>query len=167
MLKEKNVKATFFVTGDFVNRFSSLLVRIYQDGHLICNHSYHHKAINSMSESEIKADLERLEMAYFDKIGVKMPMIFRPPEGQFDEKSLKTLAKLGYKTIFWSVAHVDWKSSNDNGFDNVKRNLHDGAVILLHTVNEDNYQNLGKIIDYIKEQGYELSTVDKIEKKVS
>ena len=80
---------------------------------------------------------------------------------------MKTLAKLGYKTIFWSIAHVDWKSSNDNGFDNVKRNLHDGAVILLHTVNEDNYQNLGKIIDYIKEQGYELSTVDKIEKKVS
>ena len=162
ILKAKNVKATFFVTGDFVNRFSSLLVRMYEDGHLICNHSYRHKSINLMSESELKSDLERLETAYFNKIGVKMAKIFRPPEGQFDEKSLKMLANLGYKTIFWSIAHVDWKNSKDQSYQNVVDNLHDGAIILLHTVNEDNYQNLGKIIDHIRLNGYELATVDEI-----
>lgn len=162
ILKAENVRATFFVTGDFVKRFSSLLVRIYEDGHLICNHSYSHKAINKVSESELKTDLERLESAYFEQIGVKMAKIFRPPEGQFDEKSMKMLNKLGYKTIFWSIAHVDWKTSKDNCLQNVMDNLHDGAIILLHTVNEENYQNLPQIIDFIRKNGYKLSTVDEI-----
>ena len=162
ILKKENVKATFFVTGDFVKRFSSLLVRMYEDGHLICNHSYSHKTINSLSTEELSNDLTKLENAYFDKIGVKMAKIFRPPEGQFDEKSLKSLKKMGYKTIFWSIAHVDWKNSNIKSYDNIVNNLHDGAIILLHTVNEDNYQNLSKIINYIKNNGYELATVDKI-----
>ncbi len=162
ILKAENVRATFFVTGDFVKRFSSLLVRIYEDGHLICNHSYSHKTINKVSESELKTDLERLESAYFEQIGVKMAKIFRPPEGQFDEKSMKILNKLGYKTIFWSIAHVDWKTSKDNCLQNVIDNLHDGAIILLHTVNEENYQNLPQIIDFIRKNGYKLSTVDEI-----
>jgi len=162
ILKEENVKATFFVTGDFVKRFSSLLVRIYEDGHLICNHSYSHRPINKLSASELEADLLKLENAYFDVIGSKMTKIFRPPEGQFDEKSLNTLSKLGYKTVFWSIAHVDWKNSKDNSYKNVVDNLHDGAIILLHTVNQDNYQNLSNIIKVIRENGYELSTVDKI-----
>ena len=162
ILKAENVKATFFVTGDFVSRFSSLLVRIYEEGHLICNHSYSHKKINLLSENELIEDLTKLENAYFDKTGAKMQKIFRPPEGQFDEKSLKTLGKLGYKTVFWSIAHVDWKNSNMKCYDNIVDNLHDGAIILLHTVNEDNYQNLSKIINYIKQSGYELTTVDKI-----
>lgn len=162
ILKAENVKATFFVTGDFIRRFSSLLVRMYEDGHLICNHSYSHKTINRMSEDEIKTDLERLEMAYFEQFGVKMAKIFRPPEGQFDQKSMNILDKLGYKTIFWSIAHVDWKTSKDSSLQNVANNLHDGAIILLHTVNEDNYQNLSKIIDLIRKNGYKLATVDEI-----
>ena len=162
VLKSENVKATFFVTGDFVERFSSLLVRIYEEGHLICNHSYGHKCINTLNEDQLKEELEKLELAYYKKIGVKMPKIFRPPEGQFDEKSMKNMKKLGYKTVFWSIAHVDWKKSNDSSFDNVANNLHDGAIILLHTVNEDNYKNLPKIIEFIREKGYEFSTVDKI-----
>lgn len=168
ILKEENVKATFFVTGDFVRRFSSLLVRIHEEGHLICNHSYSHRNINSLSNSELERDLTKLENAYYDVIGVKMAKIFRPPEGQFDEKSLKFLSKLGYKTIFWSIAHVDWKNSKDNSYKNIVDNIHDGAVVLLHTVNEDNYQNLSNIIKFIRDNGYELATVDKIkQKKVS
>ena len=162
ILKAENVKATFFVTGDFVKRFSSHLVRIKEEGHLICNHSYSHRSINKLSNSQLQDDLVKLENEYFEVIGSKMPKIFRPPEGQFDEKSLNLLAKLGYKTIFWSFAHVDWKKSNDNSYKNIVDNLHGGAIILLHTVNEDNCLNLSKIIKYIRENGYELSTVDKI-----
>lgn len=162
ILKEENVQASFFVTGDFVKRFSPILKRIYDDHHLICNHSYAHKAINLMSEAEIRNDLEKLEMSYFDEIGQKMVKIFRPPEGQFDEKSLKILCKLGYKTIFWSIAHVDWKASNDDALSSVINNLHDGAIILLHTVNTNNYENLRAIINHVRGLGYQFATVDEI-----
>ena len=162
ILKEEKVTATFFVTGDFCKRYSDKLRRIYEDGHLICNHSYAHENITKMSKKQIKDDLEKLENLYFDEIGDKMVKIFRPPEGQFDEKSMNTLQKLGYKTIFWSIAHVDWKKSKSNAFQNVSKNLHDGAIILLHTVNQNNYECLSDIIKEIRKQGYEFSTVDKI-----
>ena len=162
VLKQEKVTATFFVTGDFCKRFEDKLMNIYKDGHLICNHSYSHSNITKMSENQIYDDLKKLETLYYDKIGSKMTKIFRPPEGQFDEKSMEILKKLGYKTIFWSIAHVDWKQNNNDAFKNVLKNLHGGAIILLHTVNKNNYECLSNIINEIRNQGYEFSTVDKI-----
>ena len=88
---------------------------------------------------------------------------FRPPEGLFNKTSLNYIKQLGYNTIFWSVAYKDWDTNNQNGMDkavnSVIKNLHNGAIILLHSVSKDNVKALPVIIDKIKEEGYEIKTL--------
>ena len=162
VLREKKVQATFFVTGDFVNRFTPLLEEIINDGHLVGNHSYSHKAIDTMSEEQLLNDLKRLEEFYYEKTNSVLGKIFRPPEGRFDEESLKWLKNAGYKTFFWSVALVDWDDKAINSYKGVMDNLHDGAIILLHSVSRSNADDLGKIIDDIRQQGYEFHLLTEI-----
>lgn len=162
-LKEKDVKASFFITGDFVKRFSDLTYRMRLEGHVMCNHSYSHKKIQTLSKKELKEDLEKLNNAYFDLTGYQLARYFRPPEGEFTKDALKNVQELGYKTVFWSIAYCDWDSSHqasvDKAIKSVIDNLHNGAIILLHSVSKTNSLALGEIIDEIKNQGYSFRTV--------
>ncbi len=162
-LKEKNVKASFFITGDFVKRFPELTKRIVDEGHIACNHSYSHKKITTLSKVELENDLHKLEDSFYELTQTKMPLYFRPPEGNFDQKSLNYLKEMGYKTIFWSIAYVDWNTKKQNGADycvkTIMDNLHDGAIILMHSVSISNAEALPTIIDKITLEGYQFKTV--------
>ncbi len=162
-LRCKNVTASFFVTGDFVKRFPELVVRMTNDGHIVCNHSYSHKKIQTLSKNELKDDLEKLENAYFELTGKTMPKYFRPPEGEFTKESLLNVKNLGYKTIFWSIAYKDWDVRNQKAkelaIDSVLNNLHLGAIILLHSVSKTNSEILGTLIEKISDEGYTFKTV--------
>lgn len=165
-LKDKKVKATFFVTGDFVNRFSDLTKRMVEEGHIVANHSYSHKTINSESKEELENDLKKLEDSFQKVTGTEMVKVFRPPKGEFDRNSLLTLKELGYKTVFWSIAFEDWSEKHQRGkeysYNSVINNLHNGAIILMHTVSKSNREALPEIIDEIISQGYEFSTVTEL-----
>lgn len=162
-LKEKNVKASFFITGDFVKRFSEVTKQMTMEGHVMCNHSYSHKKIQTLTKLELKEDLEKLENAYFELTGCKLVKYFRPPEGEFTKEALQNVQNLGYKTVFWSIAYCDWDMNNqptvDKAVKSVVDNLHNGAIILLHSVSATNSQALGLIIDEIHRQGYTIKTV--------
>lgn len=162
-LKQKNVKASFFVTGDFVKRFSNLTKQMDEEGHIVCNHSYSHKKIQTLSKDELQRDLNQLEMAYESITGKKMVQYFRPPEGEFTREALLNLQSLGYKTVFWSVAYRDWDTNHQQSIDKVKcavlNHLHPGAIILLHSVSSSNSESLGVIIDEIRKEGYTFQTV--------
>lgn len=162
VLREKKVAATFFVTGDFVNRFTPLLHEIINDGHLVGNHSYGHLPNDQISTSKMMDEIHRLENVYFEKTNSVLAKIYRPPEGRFTLETLKTLKENGYKTFFWSIAHVDWKEGTSNSYDSVINNLHDGAIILLHSVSRSNADDLGRIIDEIRSKGYEFKLVTEI-----
>ena len=166
VLKNKKVKATFFVTGDFVNRFSDLTKRMVEEGHIVANHSYSHRSITSLNNEELASDLSKLENDFKNVTGVEMVKVFRPPKGEFDRKSLISLKELGYKTVFWSIAYADWAKEHQRGKDysytSVINNLHPGAIILMHTVSTSNKEALPDIIDEIRKQGYEFSDVTKL-----
>lgn len=163
-LKEKEVKATFFVTGDFVNRQQELLNRIVNEGHVVGNHTYGHKDITKLSSLQIKEELEKLENKFTEVTGKQMVKYFRPPEGSFDKESLMAIKSLGYKTFFWSIAYVDWNADRQNGSDycynTIMKNLHNGGIILLHTVSKDNTESLGRIIDDSRNLGYEFKELE-------
>lgn len=165
-LKEKNIKATFFVTGDFANRFKDLLVRIKEEGHLIGSHTYNHKDITKLSFNELKEELDLLNNKIKEYTGEEIDLYFRPPEGKFDRRSLEYINKLGYKTIFWSIAYVDWYQDKSYGRDyvlnNVINNLHNGAICLMHTVSKDNATYLADVIDQIHNEGYSIKNLDSI-----
>ncbi|MBQ8292291.1 MAG: polysaccharide deacetylase family protein [Bacilli bacterium] len=165
-LKDKKVKATFFVTGDFVNRFSDLTKRMVEEGHIVANHSYSHKTINSQSKPDLENDLKKLEDSFQNLTGTEMVKVFRPPKGEFDRNSLLTLKELGYKTVFWSIAFQDWSDEHQRGkeysYNSVINNLHPGAIILMHTVSKSNREALPDIIDEITNQGYEFALVTEL-----
>ena len=162
-LKLKNVKATFFLTGDFVNRIPELTKRIVNEGHIACNHSYTHRKITTLSKEELANDLGKLEKSFYELTKQEMPKYFRPPEGNFDKASLTNLKNLGYTTVFWSIAYVDWKTNKQSGADycvkTIMDNLHDGAIILMHSVSSSNKEALPRLIDEIKNKGYTFKTV--------
>lgn len=163
-LDEKNVKSTFFVTGDFLNRNEELLKEIVYRGHIVGNHTYNHKNITKLSETELTNEVKLLEDKYKSITGKEMVKVFRPPEGQFNKTSLLTLKALGYKTFFWSIAYDDWNTNNQKGteygYKKVMDNLHNGAIILLHTVSCDNASILPRIIDDALNQGYTFKNLD-------
>jgi len=164
VLDEKNVKSTFFVTGDFIERESDLLMEIVWRGHLVGNHTWSHKDITKLSDQELETELRKVEETYQRLTLRPMPKLFRPPAGQFNRESLLKVQDLGYKTFFWSLAYRDWLTDEQKGeefaYKNVMDNLHNGAIILLHTVSEDNCKALGRIIDGIRAEGYAICNLD-------
>lgn len=164
ILEDKQIRASFFITGDFVKRYPQLVTRLALSNHVICSHSYSHKSITKQSLSELKADLEKLQNEYFNLTGKQLSMYFRPPEGVFDTASLQNVNSLGYKNVFWSIAWKDWLTDHQQGanfsYDSYVTNLHNGAIILMHTVSSSNKDALENIIDYTLEQGYSFKTVE-------
>ncbi len=163
ILSEKNVFVSFFLTGDFVKRFPELTIRMAHEGHTICNHTYNHANITKLSKNELSVELTKLEEAYFNLTGMRMVKYFRPPEGEFDRTSLLNVKNLGYKTIFWSSAYCDWNVNGQKSVEYTKEmylnNLHNGAILLMHSVSSSNREALPNIIDEVRNKGYTFKTV--------
>lgn len=159
-LREKNVNATFFITGHYLKSASNMVLRMVSDGHVVANHSDLHKDITKLSDSEIKKEILDLEEKYQKMTGKEITKFFRPPAGTFDNASLEVVKSLGYKTLFWSVAYKDWNHSNgvDYAVNEVCKNIHNGAIILLHAVSDDNTKALSVVIDKLTEKGYVFSS---------
>lgn len=165
-LKETNTKAIFFITGHYLSSATDLVKRMVEEGHLIGNHTYSHKDFTKSSDDEIISDLKKLEEDFKEKIGTSMSKYVRPPRGDFDERSLKLLMNNGYKSVFWSLAYVDWNKDVYNGnnysYNQVMKKIHNGAIILMHTVSKDNAEDMSKIINKLKNDGYIFKTIDNV-----
>lgn len=167
VLSKKQVKGAFFVLGHLIEENTSLVMRMADEGHLVCNHTYHHPDMSKKSTlSEFESEIVSLEKAYREKTGRELSKFFRPPEGRFDIKTLEFAKKLGYKTIFWSFAYADWDNNSQMEREAAKRkildNIHNGAVILLHPTSATNAEILGEVIDELRAQGYRFGTLDEL-----
>lgn len=164
VLKKHDVQATFFVTGHYVKEEPELLNRMVKDGHIIGNHSYSHPDFTTMTKNEMEEELSRLDDAVKKVANVQTAPYLRPPRGTFDAQTLKWAQELGYAHIFWSVAFKDWETDKQKGwqysYESVMNQVHPGAIILLHTVSEDNATALDKIITALKDEGYTFKNLD-------
>lgn len=156
VLEEKNVNATFFLTGHYIDSAKDLVLRMKEDGHVLANHSNLHKNITTLNRGQIEEEIKGLEIKYSNLTGSNLTKFFRPPAGNFDHKSLEVVKDLGYIPLFWSVAYKDWDHKNGIEFavQEVCKNIHNGAIILLHAVSSDNAQALSSIIDKLQAEGY-------------
>ena len=127
ILKSTNVKALFFITGHYLNTEPDLVKRMIEEGHTVGNHTVNHKSIPSLSEAEIEKEIMDLHKALYEKFGYEMTY-FRPPKGEFSEKSLNIINNLGYKTVLWSFAYDDWDENKQGreeyGKSKILNNLH-------------------------------------------
>lgn len=162
-LKEKNVKATFFITAHYVNTASDLVQRMIDEGHIVGNHTVNHKSMPDLSEEELKKELMDLNQSLYEKFGYEMRYM-RPPKGEFSERTLSLTESLGFKTVMWSFAYVDWNDdkqpSKDEAMKKIISNLHNGEIMLLHATSKTNSEIMGEMIDNIRKEGFEIKSLD-------
>lgn len=159
-LAEKKVKAIFFCTYDYVRDNPELVQRMINEGHILANHSYSHYNMTEIdletAEEEITLMHDYVEENFNYSMGY-----YRFPEGVFSEQTLALAAQLGYRSVFWSFAYEDWDADNPpdetEAFEKITSSTHDGEIMLLHAVSATNANILGRVIDNIREQGYEFT----------
>lgn len=165
-LSQTNTKAVFFITGHYLKSSKSIVKRMIDEGHIIGNHTYSHKDFTKSTEQEILEDIKKLENAFYQEFKTPMSKYVRPPRGEYNEMSQKVLNSNGYVSVFWSLAYVDWNKDVYNGnhysYNKVMNKIHNGAIILMHTVGKDNMVDLKDIIIDLKEEGYVFSSIDNL-----
>ncbi|MDD7185217.1 MAG: polysaccharide deacetylase family protein [Ruminococcus sp.] len=158
-LKEKNVSAIFFLTGDYAKKEKALVRRMIDEGHVLGNHGMTHAKLPDLSPDELKEEVMSLHQYVLDEYGYEM-QYFRYPCGEYSEETIEQLRNLGYKTLFWSFAYVDWKTdsqpSPDTGFKKLTESAHGGEILLLHSVSATNAEILGDVIDCLREKGFKV-----------
>ncbi len=160
-LKEKGVKAIFFVTYDFAKDNPELIKRMIDEGHVVGNHTYRHYTMD-----EVSLDVAKQEVVYLHNYIKKnfdyTMSYFRFPKGEFSQQSLYLVNTLGYKSVFWSYAYADWdpesQPEENSTFTSICESTHPGEIMLLHAVSKTNANILGKVIDDCEKQGYTFTT---------
>ncbi|MBO1680758.1 polysaccharide deacetylase family protein [Bittarella massiliensis (ex Durand et al. 2017)] len=161
-LKEKQVPATFFLTYDYCKEAPDLCRRMVAEGHTLGNHSQKHKSFPTLTVSEATADIDFMHQYVKETFGYDMK-VFRFPMGEYSERMLAVVRDYGYKSLFWSYAYKDWvpeaQPDKAESLEKLKKNLHPGAIFLLHSVSSTNTAILGDFIDYALSQGYTFQTM--------
>ena len=162
-LKQKNVKAAFFITLSYAKKNKALVQRMIDEGHIVGNHSASHPSFPKLTRSQMAEEIAKLDNYLRENFSYSSPY-FRFPSGEYSENALELVTSIGFKSVFWSVAYADWDTSSQKGeeyaFSTVTSRFHPGAVILLHAVSRDNAKALGRMIDFAISEGYTFNTLN-------
>ena len=167
-LNNNNVKGAFFILDHVIKANTDLIKEIAETGHIVANHTMKHKNMCNITDfAQYEKELTGLERIYEETTGYKMAKFFRPPKGEFTKQNLEYNKKLGFKTIFWSVAYKDWDDKNQpNPGEAIRKILnltHNGAIVLIHPTSDTNAAILDTLIKEWKKQGYRFGTLDELE----
>ena len=166
VLKKQKVVAAFFVTKPFIREGTELVRRMKREGHIVGNHTVHHKSMPTLSDRDNKQEIIDCAQYCKEATGYEMDHFIRPPMGEYNEKTLKLTKSMGYKTIFWSMAYVDFDVNKQPGKDYVvghfKKYTHNGAIPLMHNVSQSNAEALDEVITNLKKEGYEFESLKKL-----
>ena len=163
-LKKHDVKAAFFLVGGYIQRNADLVRRMAAEGHTVGNHTMHHYDMSKIADKDtFSKELEETAKLYEQVVGAPMPRFYRPPQGIYSEENLVHAKELGYKTVFWSLAYVDWKNDSqptrEAAFAKLLPRTHPGAVVLLHSTSQTNAEILDELLTKWKEMGYSFGQV--------
>ena len=136
-------------------------------GHTVGNHTMHHPDMSALeSEEAFRAELAELEALFREVTGEELPRYYRPPQGLYSQRNLEMARELGYKTVFWSLAYVDWNNDAqpdpEAAIEKLMKRTHDGAVILLHSTSRTNAQILPRLLEMWKGAGYRFGTLEEL-----
>ena len=158
-LKERDVKATFFVLGKHVEEYPELVQRMSEEGHLIGNHTYSHMQLSQGNSEAFKEELVRTSELIENLTGQEVQYV-RPPYGTWNKKFEK---ELNMFPVLWNIDPLDWSSKNVAGIvQKVKAKAKENAIILMHDEYKTTVTASLQIIDELKEEGYEFVTVEEL-----
>jgi len=141
--------------------------RMVSEGHTVGNHTYHHYDMSRISDpAEFETELCSLEELYTQITSETMKKYYRPPQGIYSEENLRQAKSLGYRTVFWSLAYVDWQNdaqpTAEEAFSKLIPRLHNGAVVLLHSTSKTNAEILDELLTRWEDMGYTFGTLDEL-----
>ena len=166
-LKKHDVKATFFVVGNFLETSPGIVKRMIAEGHTVGNHTYHHLDMSSISSMDaFKKETQDVENLFEQITGTPITKFYRPPQGKYNIENLKMAQELGYHTFFWSLAYVDWyqdkQPTKDEAFGKLLKRIHPGAIVLLHSTSSTNAQILDELLTKWEEMGYTIKPLTEL-----
>lgn len=166
-LKKHNAPATFFVVGHFLETEPELVKRMVEEGHAVGNHTYHHPDMASISDmGSFGNEVNDVAQLFREITGKELSPYYRPPQGKCNVRNLEMAEELGYYTIFWSLAYVDWNQDNqpshEEAFDKLTTRVHPGAVVLLHNTSNTNGEILDELLTKWEEMGYSFRPLSEL-----
>ncbi len=167
VLQKHNVKAAFFLVGNYMERNADLVRRMAREGHIVGNHTMHHYDMSKLSDkAAFSKELTDLENLYQAVTGQTLPKFYRPPQGVYSQKNLEMAKEMGYKTVFWSLAYVDWNNDSqptrEQALEKLIPRTHSGAVVLLHSTSKTNAEILDELLTKWEDAGYTFGSVEEL-----
>ena len=162
ILKEYNIKATFFVVGQLAERYPDLILREISEGHEVASHTWSHAHLTLLSDKSLEDEISATEDLLYE-LAEYRPTLLRPPEGKYGENLLRVAGKLDYEVILWTVDTRDWAHTpTDKIVETVLNNTESGSIILCHDFiggESPTPDALRQFIPKLIENGYEFVTV--------
>lgn len=159
ILKEKQVKASFFVVGVNAEKEPKLLQRMEKEGHLIGSHTYYHRNLTQTSAETIQKDRDKMNELLRDTIGMT-PVYLRPPYGAINPASNQVIKQ---PSVQWSVDSRDWVSRNPKSIvTQVQQTVFDGSIVLMHDTYPETIEAVPNLIYVLEKEGYEFVTVSEL-----
>lgn len=164
-LKKHNISAAFFLVGNYIEKNADLVRRMVDEGHIVGNHTMHHYDMSKLADKEaFSRELTDLEELFRQTTGRELPKYYRPPQGIYSEQNLQMAKELGYRTVFWSLAYVDWNNDNqptaEQAYAKLLPRIHNGAVVLLHSTSRTNAEILDDLLTKWENMGYTFGTLE-------
>ena len=162
ILHEYGVLTTFFVVGDWVDKYPESVRALSEAGHEVMSHSSHHDHFSKLSTEQIRADLEACSEKIESVTGVA-PHLFRCPYGEYDDHVIRAVREMGMEPIQWSVDSLDWKGLSASEIaQRVLQSIQPGSIVLFHNAAEHTPEALPEILDALRRQGYEIVPVSQL-----
>ena len=166
-LKKHGVPAAFFLVGNYIEKNADLVRRMVDEGHIVGNHTMHHYDMSKLTDRDtFSKELTDLETLFRDTTGRELPKYYRPPQGIYSRENLEMAKELGYKTVFWSLAYVDWNNdaqpTPEAAFRKLLPRTHNGAVVLLHSTSATNAEILDELLTKWEAAGYRFGSLDEL-----
>lgn len=166
-LKKHGATAAFFLVGHYLETAPELVKRMVDEGHTVGNHTYHHPDMSAITDkAAFERELQAVETKFTEITGQTLPKYYRPPQGKYQESNLKAAQELGYTTVFWSLAYVDWLQDDQpdaqTAFQKLLPRTHDGAVVLLHSTSATNAAILDELLTRWEGMGYRFGSITEL-----
>ena len=162
ILNDYDVKTTFFVVGDWAEKYPESVKALHDAGHEIMSHSAHHDHYNSLSTEEIIADCRKANESIAALTGVT-PTLIRCPYGEYDDHVITAIRSLGMEPIQWDVDSLDWKDLDAAAiFDRVTEKVCPGSIVLFHNAALHTPAALPSILEHLQSEGYEIVPISEL-----
>ena len=163
VLKKHKAPAAFFVTQTYIRDNVAITKRMKEEGHVVGNHTITHPNLSEASLDKIMEEILGCQDYMKEATGYEMDLFFRPPKGEYSEYLLKAAQDLGYATIFWSMAYLDYdvnrQPSVEHVIEHFQKYYHPGAIPLIHNVSSANAGALDTVLTNLEQEGYRFGSL--------